>query len=282
MSYSQSMPNPHYFPIEKGVYELTPGLRPFGFDFGNGDFDQKLFQIDSEFETFRKNKICCLAERKDKYVQRFSLSLKVESEISEFIRSRLKEEHKIEVTDSSLDDLALLVPEDFAVISRDQNSDWVSYLHLCSPSHWSAEGKIGKSFFAVHAPVPGIEKILKAQKAMVDAIISKGPFVRFVWSFVTDRELNHHPDSVHPRVWRGESENPFFLRVERQVTWPFPSLNAGLFTIRVSFVDSQVIKSNAFYKENLVSALKGMTDESLQYKGILDFRDQVIEYLDSP
>lgn len=275
------MKSPIYFPIEKGVYELSPGLKPFGFDFGNGHFDKKLFQIDDQFETFKQNKIECINDRKEKYIQRQNFDVHIEDQIGQFIKNRLFEEYQISIDESKtkLDDLILLVPEDVAVICRNSSSDWVAYLNLCSPSHWSAEGKIGKSFFDVHAPVPGIEKINRVAPAMVDAIITKGPFVRFVWSFVTDTQLNHHPDTVASRSWNPKLENPFHLRIERQVTWPFPQLSAGLFTIRISFISAQTIKANNHYKSNLESAISGMSEESLKYKGLWDFRSQILEFL---
>ena len=67
-----SLPQPaSYFSTGKGVYEVAPGLRPFGTSFGNGELDQKVFQFDQEFSRYRENKIACLSEnaRKGPFVR---------------------------------------------------------------------------------------------------------------------------------------------------------------------------------------------------------------------
>jgi len=42
-----------YYPYQKGRYEVAPGLLPFPKDFGNGDWDRKVFQIGDDFSMFR-------------------------------------------------------------------------------------------------------------------------------------------------------------------------------------------------------------------------------------
>jgi hypothetical protein len=48
-----------YFPIDKGVYEVAPGLRPLGANFGNGMADGWIFQLDSEWPRYRENILEC-------------------------------------------------------------------------------------------------------------------------------------------------------------------------------------------------------------------------------
>jgi len=43
-----------YYPYQKGRYEVAPGLLPFGKDFGNGDVDQRLFQVGDDFPIYRE------------------------------------------------------------------------------------------------------------------------------------------------------------------------------------------------------------------------------------
>ena len=42
-----------YYPYQKGRYEVAPGLLPFPKDFGNGEWDRKVFQIGDDFSVFR-------------------------------------------------------------------------------------------------------------------------------------------------------------------------------------------------------------------------------------
>lgn len=320
-----------YFPLEKSLYEVSPGLRPLGFDFEQGPEDSKIFQLDENFFEYRKNKIACYTEKPEKYFLTHEISNLQKHKLALFICDRLESEHpelftvrrtpsgthvqchhtKDKIVFSSdgtlldfhsagsdfeennvqvrtvLEALAFQMQEDFAVCSQSAVSDHLSLLHVCAPSHWSPAGKIGKSFFEVHAPVPGIDKINRAAGQMVHAMIYKGPFVRFVWSFVTDQRLNHHPEAppgADAKQWKGRSFSlaqtpPFHLRIERQVTFGFPELNMGLFTIRVSFWSGLEIKNDQIKKSQILGALNSMTPESRVYKGVDDCFDELIRWL---
>ncbi|MEZ0391342.1 MAG: heme-dependent oxidative N-demethylase subunit alpha family protein [Pseudobdellovibrionaceae bacterium] len=323
------MKTPRYFPIDRGLYEVAPGLKPLGFSFGNGAFDEKIFQIDSEFPLFRENKLKCRKERLSKYIQTQDLPAESEKEIVLFLIERFqkespelfqlqKTESKIELKANhtndkmtfstegelllyssaeavnpkplnALDALFLQVPEDIALVQRDLESkkDWLSYLNLCSPSHWAAEDKIGLNFSAVHKPIPGIDRMLKVADSMIEAMIAKGPFVRFVWSFVTDTRLNHHPiapSGEDELSWKGRSfdesaKEPFYLRIERQTTFGFPKIQASLFTIRLSFIPGSEIKADEKMRSQLSSALQSMTPESRVYKGVAHCFEALIKFL---
>ena len=309
-----------YDPIDKPLYEVGPGLKPLGADLGQGEFDQKIFQIDDLFEASRQNKISCLKEDPAKYHLTHQLTSEIEHTSSLFMVRRLAAEYPqhftltrqdeliqlqchltkdtIELREngqffsfqtkdevllsanlhigSAMHALALQVQEDFALCRQAQERDFLCALHICAPSHWSPEVKIGQSFFQVHAPVPGIEKLNRSASQMVQAMIHKGPFVRFVWSFVTDERLNHHPQPPPGwdlAEWKGRSfhlqnDPPFFLRVERQTTFGFPELNFAFFSIRISFWSANEIRADEQKRQNLLGALHSMSPESRRYKGV--------------
>ena len=118
-------------------------------------------------------------------------------------------------------------------------------------------------------------------------MIHKGPFVRFIWSFVTDKRLNHHPTpppGADPVIWRGRTFNefqytPFYFRIERQVTYGFPEVEASLFTIGVTFLSGHEVRNNPHQRDQLISALESMTPESRVYKGVAGCFDQLIAWL---
>lgn len=305
-------PVARYTPWTKGVYEVAPALRPFGTDFGNGPADQRLFQLDTELETYRSNKRTCLRERRGKYVRAWKLTREVERAAIELVTTRLAADYPdtFEVgwegdartlesdgrkwvlppagpeTDSpALDLLARLVPEDIAVVSTAENRDWISYLHLCSPSHWAAEEKIGRSFFDTHVPVPGFERVNAAAAGLVDGMIHRGPFVRFVWTLESDPRLNHHPEpppGVDAVAWDGRDfeDGRFWVRVERQVTWGLPDVHAAMFFIRVSFVPGEEVLASEELRTTLASSIRSMSEASLAYKGILKSRDRLLGLLE--
>ena len=56
-------PPARYFPITRGLYEVAPGLKLLGTDFGNGAMDRRVFQIDADFPRFRQSKLACRQDR---------------------------------------------------------------------------------------------------------------------------------------------------------------------------------------------------------------------------
>jgi dimethylamine monooxygenase subunit A len=221
-----------YFPVSQGRYEVKPGLRPLGWDFGNGEADKQVFQIDSNFAHYLQMKQKARSEKLSKYYQTCNYAPSVASAIAQLIITRLIQEHPqhfhlqqlatntlifhSQLTQetfyldaefelilgvgnlkssyaSTLDALAVQIQEDLTVVSRGSDgNNWLSAVHLCFPNHWSASEKIGKDFATVHEPVPGMEKINRRSGAMVNTMIMREPMVRFAWGLSTDTRLNHH------------------------------------------------------------------------------------------
>lgn len=190
---------------------------------------------------------------------------------------------------STYDALCSQVQEDVAVmVIKENGENLLQALHLCAPSHWAAEDKIGKDFAHVHAPVPGMEKLNQNNKTLIESIVARGPFVRFVWSFVTDTRLNHHPEPPRGKnaaEWRGRvfnsesTDSPFFIRVERQSLHPVPSIRGFVFLIRISFVDGSSIRADETKRNQLVAALRSMSPEARKYKGVDHCFDEIVGWL---
>ena len=258
-----------YTPWTKGRYEVAPGLRPLGADFGNGEEDGQVFQFGQDSERLIENKRACLAERPSKYTARHNLNEEVEAAAIKFISTQLN------LTDEEpLKELAMLGPEDLAIVTTDGETDWLAFGHLCAPSHWALEDKIGKSFAAVHQPVPGFERTAAVAPKMIDAMVNKGPWVRFVWSLESDNRPNHHPEAPpgwDQAEWWGRQfreKQRFWIRIERQCLVPMPEVKAALFTIRLSWWTMEEILADQALKQPLVRALEGMSDAERAYKGI--------------
>ena len=300
-----------YTPWGKGVYEVVPALRPFGTDFGNGHWDQKLFQLDTASERIIAAKRVALRERRTKYVRGWKLGREVEGAVTRFIIDRLAADYpdrfeagfegdsptlesdgrrwvfstsRFDTESPSLELLMRLVAEDMAIVRRTDGADYISYLHLCSPSHWAAEEKIGRSFFSTHMPIPGFDRVNAVADSLVDSMIHKGPFVRFVWGVESDDRPNHHPEpppGVDPREWDGRdfSGGRFWVRTERQVVWGLPEFEAAVFTIRVGFVPDTVVLANPHLRDSLRAAVQSMSPESLAYKGLTRGQDDLLKLL---
>jgi hypothetical protein len=301
-----------YFPLEKGLYEVAPGLRPFGSDLGAGRLDQCVFQFDEHADAYLANKHEGRAERLSKYVRSHELNPALERAVCDWMEGRLKQEWperfrpgfrpRVEGFSSEFDAWCSLVQEDVAIVQKTPESNFLAAISLFSANHWGAEEKIGRDFIAIHRPVAGIEKINATSKQLIDAMISKGPYVRFAWGIATDTRLNHHPETPHgiePAVWAGrsfdpsesarpklrfpevlpESPAPLFLRVERQVLWGFPEHDAFVFTIRTYFLDGREIQASPTRNAALQSAIESMTPESLTYKGLTQTKAPILAWL---
>jgi dimethylamine monooxygenase subunit A len=325
-----------YFPLSNGRYEVKPGMMPLGFDLGAGEFDSKVFQIDSHFGEYRQIKLLARQEKLGKYYQTCNFSGKVESAITNLIVTRLTKEYPqyfnfVRLTDNkykfhsqltketlylnndlqllevegnkvspnyspedspgyidTIDALAVQIQEDLTVICRnDDAKNWLAAVHLCYPNHWSAAEKVGKDFSTIHSPVAEMEKINRRGDGIVNTMISRKPMVRFAWGLSTDTRLNHHPEAPIGMLsdeWEGrcfDPENPqLFLRIERQVIWGLPEVDAALFTIRTYFRDCVEIKQDPVLRSNLCDAINSMTPDSLVYKGLLESKDNILAWLE--
>lgn len=308
MAVRLNLPEPaQYFPLKKGLYEVTPGLSRLGADFGNGPRDALAFQLDSEFPKYRENKKRCWEERPSKYSVVSQEFAAIEPVVIRALVSRLTQEYpeyfeaqgavlQCRLTGDSIplasqgawDALASQVQEDLCVLTAGPDgNDSLTALHLCSPSHWSAEEKVGKNFAEVHRPVPGIEPIVKTAPGLIDLVVHKGPYTRFVWMFATDDRLNHHPEPPpghDPVEWKGRAfdrskEIPLRMRLERQVMLGLPEIRSFLFLIRTYFVDGREIRRDPQRRALLSAALRSMSPASQQYKGVAGQVEDVVSWL---
>ena len=189
----------------------------------------------------------------------------------------------------SLDALACQIQEDLAILSQSPfGRDWLAAVHLCQANNWAAEEKIGQPFQAIHKPVAGMNNSKRDAEAIVNTIVNKGPFLRFVWGLTAEAELNQHPRPCLSSASKNENKNHFdphhpslFLRVERQILWPFPEQQAALFTIRTYLTDCQQIRDDREKNDKLVSALESMTKEQLKYKCLNKTRKPIVKWLTS-
>lgn len=162
-------------------------------------------------------------------------------------------------------DVAKEIDEDLIIHSIYEDKDYASSIHVCLPSHWLPEDKIGKSFYEIHKSIP---MNLNNSDKLVSAIMS-GCFERFVWSLVFEKKYNSHPRFQRKFF---DPKNPkLFIKIERQVTVGFKKF--CLFILRQYLIDEKDIDKSA-----LSIALKGMTLEQKKYKGLENI-DPILEYL---
>jgi hypothetical protein len=156
--------------------------------------------------------------------------------------------------------------EDFAVLGRDDaGQDRTLWLHACFPSGWRPEHVLGRSFTQIHARIPAFAAVAKKAPSLLDAMLTRGPYVRFVWTVSADDTLDHHPDEGGREPWSATTARGF-LRVERQTTVPLPALSACVFLIRTYLYRFDELA--AAQREVLAQALQLMPAEIQRYKSL--------------
>ena len=174
--------------------------------------------------------------------------------------------------EESLEGVCAQIQPDVVVHALDAGRDWLAFAHVCFPSGWRPEEKIGKPLSEIHQPVPGMD--LSHSQQLVDTMVNHGPFERFVWSVVFEEQLNFHPD--RPRAEFCAERPQLFVKIERQVTVGFPEQGGALFLLRQSLIPVRAIDLPA-----LRNALVQMNSNERKYKGLGSSADEIISWLDS-
>jgi hypothetical protein len=166
--------------------------------------------------------------------------------------------------------IATQLQDDLAIQIMDDNKDWLAAAHICFPSGWLPRDKIGKPLQEIHAPIPGMN--LKNSRKLVETMTQLGPFERFVWGVKFSSDINGHPNRPQAKF---DSKNPaIWIKVERQVTVPFPEHNAGLFILRQFIISEPDIDKPA-----LLKSLLDMSEEERKYKNIDYCFDDLVLHL---
>lgn len=164
-------------------------------------------------------------------------------------------------------EVAKEIEEDLIIHRIEKNQDYMSSAHICFPSHWLPEEKIGKSFNEIHQPVP---MNLKNSKKLVEAAVN-GMFERFVWSVVYEKKYNNHPRIINKKFDKNNPE--VHIKIERQVTVGFPKQHFCLFILRQYLIEEKDID-----KQLLLKSINDMNNEQKKYKGLQDCKD-LTDYL---
>ena len=163
------------------------------------------------------------------------------------------------------DALCSQIQEDVCVM---QNDELVTS-HVCLPSWWSVEEKMGMNMAEIHSKVPGMNDT--NYKQIWNACLNKGPFLRYNWGLTDTLVLNQHPTK---NIGKDFDKENLYLRIERQVLQGFPITQSVLFLIRTFVADVKTLTREQ--RTTMVTAIENMTDEELEYKGLTDKRESVI------
>jgi hypothetical protein len=280
-------PPARYFPVSPKPLRMQAGLLRFPVDLGNGIADTLFFQLDDEAPRYVAAKQALLLPGASPSGPRHALLERDEAEarahaaVLAWIDRTLDQEHpdrprSTEPARSAYDERLRLLQEDAVVLHRDaQGRDASIMIHVCFPSGWRPERILGASFASIHVPVPDFVDDPRAASSMADAMIERGPYVRFVWALYGDDVLDHHPEDGGRIPW--PEANKGFLRVERQITVPFPDVDASLFLIRTYLRPFTALDPEQ--RDILVRAIECMPEPIRRYKGVLGHEAKILDLL---
>jgi dimethylamine monooxygenase subunit A len=162
--------------------------------------------------------------------------------------------------------------------------------HLCFPSGWSLNEKMGRQFIEVHAPLPVLTApMIQAANNLIERLPLNKPVVRNNWGFRLGNQLDL--SSKHAMWYRKKlaDENhgmnltnigeKIFLRVEHQTLTRLPKSGYVLFTIHTY---QNVLAAEAAIPERkagMYTFLKSTPKELIEYKQMEGFYDLLLEYL---
>jgi len=264
------------FVADGGTYRVRWSQAVLDGDPLGDDFAGDVFQLDRERDEYLEAKRAVANPRLERDLGREVEALAREFALRALARQYLELLPDPHTARTSLDEIALTIQEDLAILSVRDGRNWLSYLHVCLPSGWRPEDKVGKSFDAIHAPVPGREmtRIRESSQSILEAKLAN-PRVeeRFVWGLQTEPSLDRHPD----RSRRPDFGGALWLRVERQLLVPLRPVSAFLFVIR-PYVHPVAELAPAEVRL-LASAVESMSVELAEYKEIARSRPAILAYL---
>lgn len=265
-------------PFSSGVYSVAPGLRRL---IGPATSIDGFSRYRSEKRAAASSRAVYLEHELPSLIHeeavRYLAQLLVREHPDVFtlesgtLRSSLSED-VVALNDDALRTMPFLMTEDVAVMRVTADREYLAAGHICLPSSWRLEDKIGKPFAEVHAPVPGIA--LQSASAMVRSLATRGPYERYAWG-LTNVDVLDQQAGVHAEV----QPHPLYVRIERQTIHPLPHCGAWLFLIHPSNTRADTL-SHA-QKLQLAAALESMTPAQAVYKGIAATRRSIIDALRS-
>ncbi len=162
--------------------------------------------------------------------------------------------------------LALSLQEDLVLMADDGSGELVAqWLAVSFPSGWRPADKVGQSMFRIHAPVADNARLQQSARGLAQAMATKGPFLRHVWTLAGSASLHKDPEGdafagVH-------SLDDLWFRCERQVTVPLGG-DASLFLIRVFVAPLAEVTAMPGRLDLLTRSLGSMSAAMLAYKGL--------------
>ncbi|WP_085881629.1 heme-dependent oxidative N-demethylase family protein [Oceanibacterium hippocampi] len=178
-----------------------------------------------------------------------------------------------------------LVQEDLCLMEERDGAFLLTAASLSFPTRWTLREKIGRSFDAIHEPVPGFNGVFSGPSAAVMGRLAPERSVwRLNWTLLDDPALHlpegHGGDALNPAITPDNAGDKLIFRVERQTLRRLPESRAILFTIRIHRTPLRAFSDRPDQAAALASALRTMPEDLARYKSLPGIRDAALAWLD--
>lgn len=176
---------------------------------------------------------------------------------------------------------------DFALLDQRDDNLWLDAGMVTTQADWSLDFDIGMNFFEWHAPVPKAHEMGVFKRALKFLLnIQQGaPARRLNWTMTVNPRLDTSPENYHR--WGSEKTTltpqnvgeKQYLRVELQTFFRLPRSNAVVFPIRCYLISLQDLASIPKWGRRLHRVIRDLPVELATYKGFVNNRPLIVEYL---
>ncbi|MBS3650276.1 DUF3445 domain-containing protein [Pseudaminobacter sp. 19-2017] len=176
---------------------------------------------------------------------------------------------------------------DFAVLDQREDNLWMDAGMVTTQADWSLDFDIGMNFFEWHAPVPKAAEMGIFQRALKFLLnVQQGaPARRFNWTMTVNPLLDTSPENYHKwgvmkRDLTLENMGQMMhLRVELQTFFRLPRSNGLVFPIRCYLIKLDELVTVPKWARRFHRVLRDLPVELATYKGFVDNRPKIVEWL---
>ncbi|MEE3852036.1 DUF3445 domain-containing protein [Gordonia sp. LSe1-13] len=190
-----------------------------------------------------------------------------------------------------LDFLAREVPDDLLLVIERDGHLYFDAGAVTFAAAWSVSFDVGMDMYEIHAPVPGLTRqgIVARAEQFLRRLPPDQVYRRLNWTLsasdspkldVSLEELPEWSGDI-PQMMRDRAFGRARLRIELEHFIRLPMTGAVTFNIRTFMASLEEIKRIPAWAEQLATVVESLSEPIAEYKGFLDYRDDVVGYLRS-
>lgn len=186
-----------------------------------------------------------------------------------------------------LDLAGRLVAEDLCLVEVGGGSPRLVGASLALPNRWLLAEKLGQDMIGIHVPVPGYQQQLStAVDRFLTGLRPDRIMTRANWAITDDDRLFQPAADSRARPGTSvrtaqQAATGLHVRVEYQTLrrLPEPAADTVLFTIRTAHEPLGALADRPSVAADLAASIEVMPSADLDYKGVLPYREPVLELL---